>query len=196
MIPYAVEVRPDTGWSNGKLGMWLFLASEVMLFGALFAGYILLRVGSTDWPSGGVFDLHVGLGTGHTLVLMASSLALAVAGVYLRRQDTSRYKFYMVLSILGGLVFLAVKAFEYCTKLSLGMVPAVHNFLALYFTLTGLHVLHVLAGLVVNGYLLGPGFQLWHTRPQQLVQRTECSTLYWYFVDLLWIALFVVFYLL
>lgn len=195
-IPYAFEVRPDTGWSNGKLGMWLFLASEVMLFGALFAGYILLRVGNPDWPSGKDFDLHVSLASVNTLILLASSVALALATRSLRRRDVGKFKLCMLLSMLGGLAFLVLKGSEYVAKLGQGMTPASHNFMALYFTLTGLHVLHVVAGLAVNGYLAGPGFRLWRTGPRQLIQRVECSALYWYFVDLLWIPLFVVFYLL
>src|SRR5215470_12671941 len=74
-IPYTVEVRPDTGLVNGKLGVWLFLASEVMLFGALFSSLILLRVGSTEWPHG-YQELNVPLGAVNTVILIASSVTM------------------------------------------------------------------------------------------------------------------------
>ena len=70
-IPYTVEVRPDTGLANGKLGIWLFLASEVMLFGALFSTYIILRTGAAEWPHG---ELSVLLGAINTVILISSSV--------------------------------------------------------------------------------------------------------------------------
>src|SRR2546426_10392644 len=76
IIPYTVEARPDTGLHNGKLGIWLFLASEVMLFGALFSTYILLRVGASEGPHG---ELSVPLGTVTTIIHIASSLTIVVA---------------------------------------------------------------------------------------------------------------------
>jgi heme/copper-type cytochrome/quinol oxidase subunit 3 len=70
-IPYTVEARPDTGLTNGKIAIWLFLASEVMLFGALFASYILIRAGATSWPRGDTI-LNVPLATFNTIVLITS----------------------------------------------------------------------------------------------------------------------------
>ena len=75
-IPYTVGARPDTGLHNGKFGVWLFLASEVMLFGALFSTYILLRVGATEWPHG---ELSVVLGTINTIILISSSVTMVMA---------------------------------------------------------------------------------------------------------------------
>ena len=75
-IPYTVEPRPDSGLANGKLGIWLFLASEVMLFGALFSTYILLRVGALEWPHG---ELSILLGAINTVILIASSVTMVMA---------------------------------------------------------------------------------------------------------------------
>src|SRR5712692_7525035 len=75
IIPYTVEARPDTGLHNGKLGVWLFLASEVMLFGALFSSYTLLRIGSTEWPHG-FEELNVPLGALNTVILIGSSVTM------------------------------------------------------------------------------------------------------------------------
>lgn len=196
VIPYTVERRPDTGLNNVKIGIWLFLASEVMLFGALFAGYILLRVGSETWPHGSDFGLSVPLAFFNTLVLIASSMTMVMAWASLIRKDVRKYRWFMLLTILGGGVFLAIKGIEYSTKWSHQYYPETHNFLALYFTLTGLHALHVLAGMAVNAYLLWPGFKMWHTHPEQFTNRVETSGLFWHFVDLVWIFLFPVLYLL
>ena len=90
-IPYTVEVRPDTGLSNGKLGIWLFLASEVMLFGALFSSYILLRVGSADWPLGSE-ELNVPLASFNTVVLITSSVTMVMAWASLKMHDFGKFR--------------------------------------------------------------------------------------------------------
>ena len=77
-IPYTVEIRRDTGLINGKIGIWLFLASEVMLFGALFASYILIRTGASSWPRGATM-LNVPLATFNTIVLISSSVTMVMA---------------------------------------------------------------------------------------------------------------------
>ena len=195
-IPYTVEARPDTGLNNVKIGIWLFLASEVMLFGALFAGYIILRVGSEVWPSGAEFGLSVPLAFVNTLVLISSSVTMVMAWASLMRKDEAKYKLYMGLTVLGGVGFMVIKAIEYNAKFHHGYFPSTHNFLAIYFTLTGLHALHVVAGMVVNAYYLGPGFKMWKTNPEQFTNRVETAGLFWHFVDLVWIFLFPVLYLL
>ncbi len=83
-IPYTVEVRRDTGLTNGKIGIWLFLASEVMLFGALFASYILIRTGAQSWPRGDT-QLNVPLATFNTIVLISSSVTMVMAWASLKR---------------------------------------------------------------------------------------------------------------
>ena len=195
-IPYTVEARPDTGLNNGQIGMWLFLASEVMLFGSLFAGYIILRVGSEVWPHGSEFGLSIPLASINTLVLLSSSVTSVMARTSLVRKDVGKFRFYLLLTVLGGLLFCGIKTFEYWDKFHHGHVPSTHNFLAIYFTLTGLHTLHVVVGVAVNSYLLGPGFKLWGKNPQQFIHRVEASGLYWHFVDLVWILLFLTLYLL
>ena len=87
-IPYTVEVRRDTGLTNGKIGIWLFLASEVMLFGALFASYILIRVGAPSWPRGDTI-LNVPLATVNTIVLIASSVTMVMAWASLSHRPSS-----------------------------------------------------------------------------------------------------------
>ena len=196
-IPYTVEPRPDTGVFNAKLGIWLFLASEVMLFGALFSSYVLLRTGAAPgtWPHGRVF-LSVPLATLNTLILIASSVTMVMSWASLKLNDFKKYRLYMGLTILAGFGFMIVKAFEYGHKFELGLFPKNNTFLAIYFTLTGLHGLHVLGGMIVNGYFWGPGAKLWRTQPERFVNRIEVAGLYWHYVDLVWIFLFPTLYLL
>jgi heme/copper-type cytochrome/quinol oxidase subunit 3 len=194
-IPYTVEIRPDTGLNNVKLGIWLFLASEVMLFGALFASYILLRIGAPEWPHGSSL-LNVPLATINTVVLISSSVTMVMAWASLMRRQLGRYRLYMGATVLFGFCFLIIKYFEYSAKLHHDLLPSTNTFLAIYFTLTGLHALHVIGGMAVNAWYLGPGSKMWHSHPEQFTNRVETAGLFWHFVDLVWIFLFPVLYLL
>jgi cytochrome c oxidase subunit 3 len=195
-IPYTVETRPDTGLFNAKLGIWLFLASEVMLFGSLFSSYILLRTGAPVWPHGREMGLSVPLATLNTLILIFSSVTMVMSWASLKLKDFGKYRMYMGLTLLCALGFMVIKGIEYHHKFEVGNYPSKNTFLAVYFTLTGLHGLHVLGGLVVNGYFWGPGSKLWHTDPERFTNRIEVAGLYWHFVDLVWIFLFPTLYLL
>ena len=192
-IPYTVEARPDTGLYNAKMGTWLFLASEVMLFGALFSSYIILRTGNPDWVQ---HPMNVPLATLNTMILISSSVTVIMSWVSLRLNNFARFRMYLAgtLVLAGG--FMVVKAIEYSQEFSQGLFPWSDNYMGIYFTLTGLHGLHVLGGMVVFGYLLGPGAKMWKTAPEQYVNRIECVGLYWHFVDLVWIFLFPSLYLL
>ena len=194
-IPYTVEERPDTGLYNAKLGIWLFLASEVMLFGALFSALILLRTGAESWPHGADL-LNVPLATINTFVLIASSVTMVMSWASLRLNEYGKYRIYMGITFLCGLGFMVIKAIEYGSKFSHHTYPSTDNFYATYFLLTGLHGLHVVGGMVVIAYLLGPGAKMWKSEPQRFTNRIETVGLYWHFVDLVWIFLFPTLYLL
>ena len=96
-IPYTVEERPDTGLANGKLGIWLFLASEVMLFGALFSTYIILRTGAPEWPHG---ELNVWLGMINTFILIGSSVTMVMAWASLKLNDWGKHRLYLIATFL------------------------------------------------------------------------------------------------
>jgi heme/copper-type cytochrome/quinol oxidase subunit 3 len=194
-IPYNVKARPDTGLYNAKLGIWLFLASEVMLFGALFSSYILLRINAPDWPRGSSI-LNVPLGAFNTTLLITSSLTIILAWVSLRLNNFNKFRLYMGLTILIALVFLGVKAYEYSIKFNHHLFPSHSTFMAVYFMMTGLHALHIIGGVIVNSYMWGPGSKMWKTDPQRFTNRIEIAGLYWHFVDLVWLFLFPVLYLL
>jgi len=192
-VPYIVETRPDTGLANGKLGIWLFLASEVMLFGALFSTYIILRTGAPEWPHG---ELSVLLGAINTLILISSSVTMVMAWASLKMNDWGKHRLYLILTFVLAAIFLVNKYFEYSEHLTHGEGPWASTFLAIYFTLTGLHGLHILGGMIVMAYFIGPGAKLWKRAPEQFTNRIEYTGLYWHFVDLVWIFLFPVLYLL
>jgi cytochrome c oxidase subunit 3 len=289
-IPYTVSARPDTGLWNAKVGIWLFLASEVMLFGGLFSAYIFLRLDAAPgyWPHG---LLNVPVGTMNTAILIASSVTVVLAWAALKMRQFTRYKVYMGITILCGVIFLVVKlAYEWPQKyghfgayikpsalekyepllgnhhlMKEGLPPRVeitghlhnrealndpkikeyevaldpiytdptnpkmdrphflyvpptnkvatiekadveratmflptHNtYFATYFTITGLHGLHVLAGVLVFTYFWLPvGANLYKRNPEHLANRVEVAGLFWHFVDLIWIFVFPLFYLL
>ena len=194
-IPYTVHEHPVTGVYNGKLGIWLFLASEIMLFGALFSTLILLRVGAPTWPHGWAL-LNVKLAALNTMVLITSSVTMVMAWASLKMNDFGKGRMYLAVTALLACVFLVVKAFEYGHKFEQNHFPSTDNFYAIYFTMTGLHGLHVIGGIVVIGYLVLTGSSAWKHAPEQLTNRVEATGLYWHFVDLVWIFLFPTLYLL
>jgi cytochrome c oxidase subunit 3 len=295
-IPYTVTARPDSGLYNAKVGIWLFLASEVMLFGGLFAGYVFLRLGSAPghWPHG---LLNVPVGTMNTFVLIASSVTVVLAWASLKMRKFAQYRIFMAITILFAAIFLFVKLWiewpqkfhhfgAYIKESALekyepylgnkhlesegltrrveitghlevpqGMTidqvihdPNIHEYevavdpvyadptnpasdrphfwlqgatdkiakidkedvrfasvfapkhnayFAIYFTITGLHGLHVFAGMLVFCYYLLPvSTALYRQNPEHLANRVEVAGLFWHFVDLVWIFVFPLFYLL
>ena len=192
-IPYTITARPETGIFNAKAGIWFFLASEVMLFGALFTTYILLRIGALEWPHG---ELDVLLGTVNTAILITSSITMVMAWASCLMKDFKKFRIYLGLTILLALAFMVNKYFEYSHHIHQGDLPSKNTFYGIYFTLTGLHGLHVLGGVIVNSYFWGRGSKMWKTNLARFTNRIEVAGLYWHFVDLVWIFLFPALYLL
>lgn len=113
-IPYTVTARPDTGLWNAKIGIWLFLASEVMLFGGLFSSYIFLRLGADyHWP---IHELNVKMGCFNTAILIASSVTIVMAWAGVKMRNYKMYFFNLLITIICAFVFLGVKFFEYKAK--------------------------------------------------------------------------------
>ena len=193
-IPYTVKPRPDTGLYNGKLGMWLFLASEIMLFGGMFSAYVFLREGAASWPRGADV-LNVPLATVNTALLITSSMTMVMSWLSLKLEDFGKFRRYLGITMALGVAFLAIKSFEYADKFSHGHYPSTDIFYAIYFALTGLHVLHLVAGIVVCAWHFLFGRRLWDKAPEQFTNRIEVTGLYWHFVDLVWLVLFPTLYL-
>ncbi len=137
---------------NGKLAMWWFLASEIITFGGLISCYIVFRMANPHWAEEAE-HLSVAIVTFNTLVLLSSSLTMVLAFAAVEREDDRGTRTWLLLTVVGGLGFLLVKAFEWHLEIGAGRVPAASGFWAFYFTMTGLHGLHVLGGVVANAAL-------------------------------------------
>ena len=131
------------------------------------------------------------------MVLIGSSVTMVMAWASLKMNNFENFRVYLASTIFLALVFLIVKiTWEYIPKFHHEHYPSTSTFYALYFTMTGLHGLHVLGGVIVNTYFLIPGSKMWKTKREQFTNRIEIAGLYWHFVDLVWIFLFPTLYLL
>ena len=183
----------DTGIPSGKLGMWLFLVSEVMFFTALIAAYVVLRMGHPAWP-GSDGHLSIPLGTINTFVLICSSTTIVLAMAAAEAGSLGPARRWLLTTVLLGGVFLVIKSIEYSAKFSHHIFPSTNVFWSCYFTMTGLHALHVIVGMILNLWILRLTFSasVWSRRSHLL----ELGGLYWHFVDIVWIFLFPLLYLL
>ena len=190
MIPFTVDRRDDTGVTNVTMGIWLFLASEVMLFGALFSSYALVRTAASSWPAGRDV-LNLTLGLTNTLVLFVVSGAVWRA----RGLAGARWSRMLALSSLAAIAFLVIKSLEYAGEIRVGLLPSTSQPLAMYYLLTGLHALHVVAGLIANVWAMA-GLRAVGGVPLALsLGRIRALSLYWIFVDLVWLVILVLVYL-
>lgn len=194
-IPFSVERRKDTGMYNALLGTWLFLASEVMLFGALFTTYILLRLGSEEWPGvPGLLDMSTGISV--TAILLASSVTMILAVRALRRGRPGIFRAAALSTMLLGAGFILLKGLEYRAHFAAGELPSSNTFFGIYFVLTGLHVIHVIAGLLLLAWLTRPGNAMRNTDPGRFTHRVEITGIYWHFLNVIWLFIFPALYLL
>jgi len=184
----------QTGIPNGKLGMWLFLASEVMLFGGLLSSYVILRTGSPNFGMPARELLGVPWATLNTFVLITSSVSMVLALSAMQDGRIPAFRNFMLLTITLGFVFLGIKSYEYWHKISEGITITSSLFGSFYFTLTGLHALHVIGGIVFNIYVLVQGLKGKIINPDH-PDRLEYAGLYWHFVDVVWVFLFPLIYL-
>jgi heme/copper-type cytochrome/quinol oxidase subunit 3 len=184
-----VEAHGLPGLAYGKIAIWWFLASEIMVFGGLMGSYIVFRLGSEGW-GGDSAHLSIPIAALNTLVLLTSSLTMVQAHAAAERGNRRALATQLGLTILLGLAFLGIKALEYTGEIRAGFTPWAGIFWSFYYTMTGLHALHVLGGVVVNAVMLG-------TVPGDAARRhrVELAGLYWHFVDVVWIFLFPLVYL-
>ncbi len=191
--PTAVQTPTNTGIPNGKLGIWVFLASEVMLFGAFISSFIVLRMGSPNFGVPAHEIMGRPLATLNTFVLISSSAAMVMALASIQEDDVLRFARWMRLVLTLGVVFLVIKMFEYHHKIHEGLTISSSLFGSFYYTMTGLHAIHIIAGLVFNGYILYHGKRGRWSHGKW--ERVEYAGLYWHFVDLVWVVIFPLFYL-
>lgn len=188
------QETPLTPESWGKLGMWLFLAGDAMSFGCLIVGYGILRHSSTNWPVPANV-LGINLTAFMTFLLIVSSVWMVLSLSAIQKGDLARFKKFMGLTILGGVVFLACQAYEW-THLITHTLPEYNLsfskdlFATTFFVLTGFHGLHVTGGVIYNICVF-----LAVSRGRYQAKHVEIAGLYWHFVDLVWILIFTFVYL-
>ena len=190
---------------SAKMGMWIFLLTEILLFGGLFTAYAIYRSWNVEMFINAHRFLDIRLGTLNTVVLITSSLTMALAILSIQLDDRKKSIRFLVITLLLAGVFLLVKYFEYSHKFHLGQLPGKyytftgvegtnpHIFYSIYFTMTGLHGLHVLGGMAAIIWILiktvkGKLSSAYYT-------PMELTGLYWHLVDLIWIFLFPLLYL-
>jgi heme/copper-type cytochrome/quinol oxidase subunit 3 len=185
---HAHEVSQATTVPTGRLGIWMFLASEIVIFGGLITIYVLYRLRHPEW-SLLAHNMVQAAGAINTLVLLTSSLTMVLAHAAVEHEDLKKAARYMLITVALGAVFMGIKAYEYGHEIGEGFTPVAGLFWSFYFAMTGLHALHVLGGM----------FAILAVR-QMVVegrnpQRVELVGIYWHFVDVVWIFLFPLLYL-
>ena len=189
----APEVQPyRTGLNPNLMGLIIFLVSELALFGAFFMYYGHMRfIGKVDYP--GAFHIPANETSINTLILVLSSFTAEFALLALLKRHNAGVFFSLLATFILGSIFLGLQVHEY---MILGFTPQDTAVGSIFFSLTGLHGLHVLGGALVLAYFAFVGTDLWRTNPEQFTNRIEVGGLFWHFVDLVWIFLFPVVYLL
>jgi len=203
VAPYFHDI--DQQREVNTLGMWAFLATEVMFFGGLFLAYVVYRFSYPVAFAEGSRELNIVLGTINTVILLTSSFTMVLAVHSAQTDHKRRLVLFLALTILLGLVFLGIKSVEYYEKFAHHLIPGanfvwngshggqVQLFISLYFVTTGLHAIHMIIGMGVLTYflikaLLGR-FNSLNYDPVEMV------ALYWHFVDIAWVFIFPLYYL-
>ena len=189
----AVSEYQPSGTVRGKMGIWWFLASEIMVFGGFIAIYILYRMASGGAWAEMANHVSAPIGTFNTVILLTSSLTMVKAFEAIDAEKRKQACNFLLVTVVLGLAFLGVKAFEYSIEIANGFTPVTGVFWSFYYAMTGLHGLHVLVGIIANFalYIMAMKGTLWPNTQQ----RVEYAGLYWHFVDVIWIFLFPLLYL-
>ena len=192
--------RDDEG---SKIGMWLFIFTEILLFGGLFIVYSVYRFINPVAFKLAAENLDVGIGTVNTVILLISSMFIAMSVTAIQLGNSKRTVLLLGLTILLGVIFLINKYFEWAGKIGHGLYPGSEElselgqgevlFFGLYFFMTGLHALHIIIGLTIISIMI-VNIQKGKITQDYYVQL-ENTGLYWHLVDLIWIFLFPLFYL-
>ena len=182
------NLRSVTGIPTARLVTWWVIASEIFIFGGLLASYIMHRLAHPEWAIAAA-NTNTKAGAFNTFVLLTSSLCAVLAHKAADAHDGPRAAKLLRLTSLGGLIFLCVKAYEWTIDIREGFVLSSGGFWSFYYTLAGLHGLHVLAGMIIMLIVAADAAK------NQELQRVECIGLYWHFVDIVWIFLFPLLYI-
>ena len=200
--PHIHHMDSVTAYGAAKLGMWLFLATEILLCAVMFCSFAIMRYYHLAEFHNASHHLNLKAGALNTAVLLFSSYTAALAVTKAQKGDNKGVVRNFGISLICGLVFLVVKTIEYTDKAHHGMFPVVwnsnfyeyKNFLGLYFCMTGLHALHVIIGMIVM-YWYGIRPAMNNRFSGKYFTPVELGALYWHLVDLIWIYLFPLLYL-
>ncbi len=210
MSDHQTEVALDSPWSGGgspfaigskKLGMWLFIVSDSLTFTALLMAYSYSRLANPDWPKPFPFFPAVVFSTTMTVVLLASSLTMVMAVAAAHRREHAKAVKWILATMAGGTLFIVLHAYEWWHLIHEGLRPGALPdlpeyagksvlFGATFFGITGLHMTHVAIGVIYLG-IIATGFG----RGKFSGEDVEVSGLYWHFVDLVWMFVFPLIYL-
>ncbi len=180
--------RSVTGIPTGRLAIWWVLASEIVIFGGLLASYVMHRLGHPEWAAQAAHT-NVWAGAFNTFVLLTSSLTAVLAHKAAESGDGKKAAKLLLLTILGGAVFLAVKSVEWTVEIQHGFTITSGGFWPFYYVAAGLHGFHVLGGMVIMSFVAAAA------KRGENLQRVEFVGLYWHFVDIIWIFLFPLLYI-
>lgn len=200
-------VLPNSGHNydpeSSKLGMWLFLFTEILLFGGLFIVYFVYRTINSEAFLQASHELNITMGTINTIILITSSMTVAMAITALQKGKEKFAINLLWITLLFAIAFLVNKYFEWSIKIGHGIFPGLEHYngletgqklyFFLYFFMTGLHALHIIVGAIFIGFVI-KGIQEEKVTPKR-ISLLENSGLYWHLVDLIWIYLFPLFYL-
>ena len=200
-------VSSEQQFDAAKLGMWLFLITEILLFSAMFVAYTVFRMWHPEAFAVASTELDWVMGGTNTLVLLASSLTVALSIHYAQKDEQRKVVISLIITLLLAATFLVIKYFEYTTKFSHGIypgemfnshdphlnIPYVAQFFSIYFVMTGIHGVHVVLGMGFISWIAirayrGDFSSSWYT-------PIEMAGLYWHLVDIIWIFLFPLLYL-
>ncbi len=180
--------RSAAGIPTGRLAVWWIIASEIVIFGGLLMSYIMHRLAHDAWAAQAA---HTNLlaGSVNTFVLLTSSLSAVLAHQAAEEGDGKKAANLLGLTMLGGVLFVTIKAFEWSTEISHGYTITANTFWSFYYTAAGLHAVHVIAGVIIMGFVAVAA------RRQEELHRVELIGIYWHFVDVIWIFLFPLLYI-
>ena len=189
---------PLTPESWGKLGMWIFLCGDAMTFGTLIVTFGIMRIAAPDWPVPAEV-LGINLTAAMTFLLICSSVTMVLALSGIKRGNLQDFRKFMLLTILGGTLFLALQAYEWTHLIHKGVTISANKYGSpvfgdTFYIMTGFHGMHVFGGVVYLAVIMVGG--LTGRIHQGNASVVEIAGLYWHFVDLVWILIFTFVYLL
>ena len=180
--------RSTAGMPTGLLAVWWIVVSEIVIFGGLLASYIMHRLAHDSWASHAAHT-NVYFGTFNTFVLLTSSLTAVLAHKAAEEGDGPKAARLLGFTMFGGALFVSVKYVEWSMEIAAGYTILTNTFWSFYYTAAGLHALHVIAGVIIMGFVGAAA------RKGQELHRVELIGIYWHFVDVIWIFLFPLLYI-